>query len=307
LYGYIYLMKKSMVPRTLGEKLLSLTGMFPVISLTGPRQSGKTTLCRALFPDYAYVNLENLDDRMAAEEDPLRFLKQHSKSGVIIDEAQKAPPLFSWLQGIVDESGQMGKYILTGSQNFLLLEKISQSLAGRVAVCHLMPFGFDELMNAGLAASDADHAMFTGGYPPLYDRHIPPADFFPSYIQTYIERDVRNISNIVNLSTFQRFVKLCAGRVGQLLNFSSLGNELGVDYKTIRSWISILEAGFMLVFGRMPFSGETAPAMKLISFWKKGINYGPLRSNRVKPLMTISSKVLNTLNAYRHHRMSISG
>jgi len=246
LYGYIFLMKKSMVPRTLGDKLLSLTGMFPVISLTGPRQSGKTTLCRALFPDYAYVNVENLDNRMAAEEDPLRFLRPYAKSGVIIDEAQKVPALFSYLQGIVDESGEMGKYILTGSQNFLLLENISQSLAGRVAVCHLMPFGFDELTNANMAASDADHAMFIGGYPPLYDRRIPPPDFFPSYIQTYIERDVRTISNIGNLSVFQKFIKLCAGRIGQLLNLSALGNDLGIDYKTVRSWISILEAGFIV-------------------------------------------------------------
>ena len=239
-------MKRTIVPRTLVKKLLSLAEKFPVVSVTGPRQSGKTTLCRAIFSDYAYLNLENMDDRMAAEEDPLRFLRPHSRSGVVIDEAQKAPNLFSWLQGIVDESGEMGKYVLTGSQNFLLLEKISQSLAGRVAVCHLMPFDFDELTITGLAASDLDHAMFAGGYPPLYDREIPPVDFFPSYIQTYIERDVRTISNIGNLATFQRFVKLCAGRVGQLLNLSALGNDVGVDYKTIRSWISILEAGFIV-------------------------------------------------------------
>jgi len=165
---------------------------------------------------------------------------------MIVDEAQKAPSLFSYLQGIVDESGKMGKYILTGSQNFLLLEKITQSLAGRVAVCNLMPFGLTELINADLLDEDLDHVMFTGGYPVIYDRHIPVTDYFPSYIQTYIERDVRGISNVENLSTFQRFVKLCAGRVGQLLNLSNLGTDLGINYKTVRSWISILEASYIV-------------------------------------------------------------
>ena len=241
-----------MIPRALGKKIASLAGMFPIVSLTGPRQSGKTTLARATFPDYAYVNLENLDDRLAAEEDPLRFLRPHSGTGIIVDEVQKVPSLFSYLQNIVDESGEMGKYILTGSQNFLLLEKITQSLAGRVAVCNLLPLGLSELIDADLLDGDLNRVMFTGGYPVLFDRQIPAPDYFPSYIQTYIERDVRGISNIGNLSTFQRFVKLCAGRVGQLLNLSNLGTELGINYKTVRSWISILEASY-LVFLLQPY------------------------------------------------------
>ena len=235
-----------MIPRALGEKIVSLAGMFPVVSLSGPRQSGKTTLVQAIFPEYAYANLENMDDRLAAEEDPLRFLRSHSRTGLIIDEAQRVPSLFSYLQGIVDESGEMGKYILTGSQNFLLLEKITQSLAGRVAVCNLMPFGVLELEDANLLDDDLNRVMFTGGYPVLFDRQIPVTDYFPSYIQTYIERDVRAISNVGNLGTFQRFVKLCAGRVGQLLNLSGLGTELGINYKTVRSWISILEASYLV-------------------------------------------------------------
>jgi predicted AAA+ superfamily ATPase len=245
-------MKEEMIPRALGEKIVSLAGMFPIVSLTGPRQSGKTTLARATFPDYAYVNLENLDDRLAAEEDPLRFLRPHSGTGLIVDEVQKVPSLFSYLQGIVDESGEMGKYILTGSQNFLLLEKITQSLAGRVAVCNLLPLGLSELIDADLLDGDLNRVMFTGGYPVLFDRQIPAPDYFPSYILTYIDRDVRGISNIGNLSTFQRFVKLCAGRAGQLLNLSSFGTELGINYKTVRSWISILEASY-LVFLLQPY------------------------------------------------------
>ncbi|MEN8246067.1 MAG: ATP-binding protein [Thermodesulfobacteriota bacterium] len=239
-------MLANIIHRVLGEKIAAATVSFPVISLMGPRQSGKTTLIRTLFPDYAYRNLENLDDRMAAEEDPRRFLKPYAASGLIVDEAQKVPSLFSYLQGIVDESGKMGKFILTGSQNFLLLENITQSLAGRVVLFNLMPFGMDELEIAELMPNDADQLIFTGGYPVLYDRPVGPPDYFPSYIQTYIERDVRSIKNIGDLSTFQRFVKLCAGRTGQLLNLSSLGSELGINYKTVRSWISVLEASFIV-------------------------------------------------------------
>lgn len=235
-----------MVPRILGEKIRSFTRSFPVLSVTGPRQSGKTTLVKALFPDYAYTNLENLDDRAAAEEDPVRFLRYQSDRGKIIDEAQKVPALFSYLQDIVDNSGDMGKYILTGSQNFLLIEKITQSLAGRVAVCQLMPFGLQELTSAGMMPEDLNTMLYTGCQPVIYDRNVSPANYFPSFIQTYIERDVRSIKNIGDLSTFQRFVKLCAGRVGQLMNLSSLGNELGINYKTVRSWISILEAGYVV-------------------------------------------------------------
>lgn len=237
-----------MIERALSKKILSMTKGFPVITLTGPRQSGKTTLVRRLFPDYEYINLENLNDLYAVQEDPLRFLKTFSSTGVIIDEAQKLPELFSYLQGIVDESKQMGKFILTGSQNFLLLEKITQSLAGRVAVFHLMPFGLCELNQAGYIQESLDKILFTGLYPVLYDRNIQPQDYYPSYIQTYIERDVRSIKNVGNLSTFQRFIKLCAGRTGQLINFSSIGNELGINYKTVSSWMSILEASFIVYF-----------------------------------------------------------
>ena len=235
-----------MINRVLSNKIESLAKVFPVITLTGPRQSGKTTLVRNLFKDYEYINLENLNDLHAVQEDPLRFLNSFSSKGLIIDEAQKFPDLFSYLQGIVDESGHMGKFILTGSQNFLLLEKITQSLAGRVAVLHLMPFGLQELDQAGVVRESLDEALFKGAYPVLYDRPIQPQDYYPSYIQTYIERDVRSIKNIENFSAFQRFIKLCAGRTGQLINLSSIGNELGINYKTVSSWITILEASFIV-------------------------------------------------------------
>ena len=234
------------IRRVLEDKLRVLMAQFPILSLTGPRQSGKTTLSNVVFSDYAYVNLENLDDRAAAEEDPRRFLQSHAKSGVVIDEAQRVPALFSYLQGVVDDSGEMGKFVLTGSQNFLLLDHISQSLAGRVAVLHLMPFTLAELMGEEEHLLSLDRMLFTGGYPVLYDRQMAPSDFFPSYIQTYIERDVRSITNVGDLSMFQRFIKLCAGRVGQLLNLSGLANDLGVSYKTVQAWISILEASFVV-------------------------------------------------------------
>jgi len=235
-----------MIARTLGKKILSMADVFPVVTLTGPRQSGKTTLVRSLFSDYEYINLENLNDLHAVQEDPVRFLKSFSLKGVIIDEAQKFPELFSYLQGIVDESKKMGKFILTGSQNFLLLEKITQSLAGRVAVLHLLPFEYSEITAAKVVGRELDEILYAGAYPALYDRKILPQDYYPSYIQTYIERDVRSIKNIGDLSTFQRFVKLCAGRSGQLLNLSSLGNEVGINYKTVASWITILEASFIV-------------------------------------------------------------
>ena len=235
-----------MIGRVLAQKMLSMAKVFPVVSLTGPRQSGKTTLARALFSHYEYVNFENLNDLAGAQEDPIRFLKAFAKKGVVIDEVQKLPELFSYLQVVVDESGEMGRFILTGSQNFLLLEKITQSLAGRVAVLHLMPFGMNELDDAGLLENEVDSVLFGGAYPVLYDRRVPAVDFYPSYIQAYIERDVRSIKNIGDLGAFQRFVRLCAGWTGQLLNLTSLGNELGINYKTVSSWISILEASFIV-------------------------------------------------------------
>lgn len=235
-----------MIRRDLEDRLQQLVSAFPVLTVTGPRQAGKTTLVRRLFADYAYVSLEDLDAMAAAEEDPRRFLRGHGEQGLVIDEAQRVPSLFSYLQGVVDASGQMGRYVLTGSQNFLLLEKVSQSLAGRCALLHLMPFTATELLAEDLLASDLDQVMHQGFYPPVFDRPVAPADFYPSYIETYVERDLRSIRNVGNLNLFRKFLLLCAGRVGQLVNMSSLGNDVGVDHKTISSWLSILEASFII-------------------------------------------------------------
>ena len=235
-----------MISRILQTHINNMAKVFPVVAVTGPRQSGKTTLVKATFPDYAYVNLENLDDRSSAVEDPRLFLKYHGRQGVIIDEAQKVPELFSYLQQIADETEKMGNYIITGSQNFLLMEKVSQSLAGRVSINNLLPFSINEFSEETILNKDLDLILYTGMYPAIYDRKILPENYYPSYLQTYLERDVRSLKNIANLNLFQRFLQLCAGRTGQLLNLSNIGNELGIDGKTVRSWLSILEASFII-------------------------------------------------------------
>lgn len=235
-----------MIKRDLCDSIERLAKKFPVLFITGPRQSGKTTLVKYVFPHYRYVNLEMLDERAAAREDPRFFLSIGTSQGMIVDEAQHVPELFSYIQGTVDDSREMGKFILTGSQNFLLLQKISQSLAGRAAVLHLHPFSFSELKRTSFRKTDLAETLLTGWYPPVYDRGIEPHDFYPAYITTYVERDVREITNISDLTLFQRFIRLCAGRTGQLLNYSGLANDIGVNYKTVQSWISILEASFII-------------------------------------------------------------
>ena len=232
-----------MISRVSSRKVLEMAKKFPVITITGPRQSGKTTLCKSVFSQYAYMSLENPDTREFAQSDPKGFLDTYT-GNLIIDEAQHVPELFSYIQGIVDEKKQPGQFILSGSQNFLLLEKISQSLAGRVYVFHLLPLSYAELKNENV--KDLKDAIFYGGYPRLFDANIAPKDFFPSYIQTYLERDVRNMINLRDLNLFNAFLKLCAGRIGQLFNANSLSTEIGVDAKTIQNWISILEKSFVV-------------------------------------------------------------
>lgn len=237
-----------MIHREIGNVLVKMAGKMPVISITGPRQSGKTTLARMCFPEYNYVNLENPDMYEAAKDDPRLFLSQFKK-GIIIDEVQRLPSLFSYIQTISDERNKPGEFILTGSENFLLSEKISQSLAGRVFVSHLLPLSISELERADLVKTeDVDATLFHGFYPRIHKMDIEPEMFFPSYIHTYVERDVRQIVNVSNLFLFQKFLRIAAGRVGQLINYNNIANEVGVDLKTIKSWFSILESSFIVFF-----------------------------------------------------------
>jgi len=224
-----------------------MAAKMPLISITGPRQSGKTTLAKQCFPEYDYMNLENPDVFATAKSDPRLFLSQHKK-GLIVDEVQLMPELFSYLQTISDENNKSGEFILTGSQNFLMSEKISQSLAGRVFVTHLLPFSIEELKKSDEWNDNFNQFIFKGFYPRIYDKDISPELFYPSYIQTYAERDIRQIINVSNLNSFQRFMRLVAGRTGQLLNYSSIANELGHELKTIKSWFNILETSFVIFF-----------------------------------------------------------
>lgn len=234
-----------MINREISGKILDMAQKFPVITVTGPRQSGKTTLIKTLFGDLFYASLENPDTRLFAVQDPRNFLQQYSNGG-IIDEAQLVPELFSYIQGIVDQSGKTGQFILSGSQSFLLHDRISQSLAGRTAIFRLLPFSFLELHKADQLRSSYEENIFNGFFPRLYDKKIEPSDFYPNYVQTYLERDVRSLQNIHDLNLFVRFLGLCAGRVGQLLDYTSLANDCGVSHNTIKAWISVLEASYIL-------------------------------------------------------------
>ena len=234
-----------MIPRTAEACLKTFARGYPILALTGPRQSGKTTLARAVFPGMPYVSMENPVHREFVENDPRGFFKNYAE-GAVIDEAQRCPALFSWLQGIVDEARKPAHFVLTGSQQFGLLAGIAQSLAGRVAMIELLPFSALELRQAGWLAEDADRALFQGGYPPIHDRRLDPAGWFANYVQTYLERDVRQLIQVRDLVQFQRFMRLCAGRSAQLLNLSALGEEAGVSHNTAREWLSVLEASFVI-------------------------------------------------------------
>lgn len=220
---------------------------FKIVAIVGPRQSGKTTLARHAFPDHPYVNLEELDQRRLAQDDPRGFLDRFA-AGAVIDEAQRCPDLLSYLQGHVDASAKRGRFVLTGSQHLGLMESITQTLAGRVGTVRLLPFSHAELTEAGRQANTLEEALFRGGYPPIFDE--PRADslhWLNAYLHTYVERDVRLMVNVRDLSAFQRLLSLCAGSAGQLLNTARLGADCGISHATVRAWLSVLEAGFVLM------------------------------------------------------------
>lgn len=235
-----------MIPRQAASTLQRLAKGFPILAVTGPRQSGKTTLCKAVFAGKAYVSLENPEQREFAERDPRRFLERFS-DGAILDEVQRCPQLLSWLQGEVDARGRMGDFILTGSAQFDLMSGMTQSLAGRIGRVELLPLSAAELAAANLQPASLEILLHTGGYPALYDRELAPDDWFANYVATYLERDVRQLLAVRDLTQFQRFVKMCAARSGQLLNLTALGADCGISAVTAREWLSVLEASYLVL------------------------------------------------------------
>jgi hypothetical protein len=233
-----------MINRTIEPVLKELAAKYPVVTLTGPRQSGKTTLCRKVFPDAPYANLENPDTREFAATDPRGFLSAYP-AGVIIDEIQRVPDLVSYIQGIVDERKMPGQFILTGSRQFEVMDAVNQSLAGRTALLKLLPFSIAEIRGTTLPES-MDLLLLTGFYPRIHDQGLNPTQALGDYYETYVERDVRQLASIHNLGLFQKFVRLCAGRIGQVLNLQSLGSDVGISHTTARAWVTLLEAGYIL-------------------------------------------------------------
>ncbi len=239
------------VQREIETAIQSLIGKYPILAVTGPRQSGKTTLLKNMFPKYQYVSLEDTNQRSFAQDDPVGFLKRYPEE-VIFDEVQRVPHLFSYLQTIVDETKQMGQFILSGSQNFHLMERITQSLAGRVAIFKLLPFDNSELKQVGLLQEDWKSLIIKGFYPAIYDRDLDSAVFYSNYLQSYIDRDVTELTNVQDLRLFRNFLGLCAARIGQMLNLTNLSNECGISQPTAKAWLSILESSY-IVFQLQPY------------------------------------------------------
>ncbi len=242
-----------MIPRQIADSLVDAFRNYPVVTVTGPRQSGKTTLCRHVF-DLPYVNLEAPDQRQFAQQDPRDFLSGFP-DGAVIDEVQRVPELTSYLQVLVDESGSAGQYVLTGSSDFSI-RATSQSLAGRTALFTLLPLSLAELSSGGVENPDLDRMLLHGGYPRVHDRKLRPTSFYRDYVATYLERDLRQFSMIRNLDQFQVFMQLCASNTGQLLNLNRLGSDCGISQATAREWLNLLEVSY-IVFRLRPFHANT--------------------------------------------------
>ncbi|MCK6616468.1 MAG: ATP-binding protein [Cyclobacteriaceae bacterium] len=234
-----------MITRQAAETLKKMARQFRAVAIVGPRQSGKSTLAKAVFSTKRYVSLENPEIQQRAADDPRGFL-HHYNAGAIIDEAQRVPELFNYLQQVLDESSERGKFILSGSNNFLMLEKITQSLAGRIGYLDLLPFSYTELKAIHQYPIELNNLIYRGGYPPVTYEGVDEKFWFPAYVRTYIERDVRQIKNITDLATFQRFMFLCAARIGQQVNLSNLAMECGIDHKTAQSWLSVMQASYIV-------------------------------------------------------------
>ena len=266
---------------------------YPVLSITGPRQSGKTTLVKAVFPERRYVSLEEPDIREFAQQDPRGFIDAYPDDA-ILDEIQRAPDLFSYIQTHVDELGTQGVYVLTGSSNFGLMEGISQSLAGRVSILELLPFSYDELVLSGKAPDSIEENMLIGAYPRIHDLGLEPTRWYANYVSTYLERDVRQIKNVTDLSAFQSFLRMCAARSGQILNLSALGNDCGITHNTAKSWLSILQTGYIVYLLRPHYSNFNKRLIKSpkLYFYDTGL---------LSYLLGISSPEMLKTHAYRGH------
>ena len=297
------------INREIAEHLKKLANKYPVITITGPRQSGKTTLTKTVFNNHKYINLELMDNREFARSDPRGFLKR-IPDGAILDEIQRVPELVSYIQGVVDEKQQMGMFILTGSQNFELINSINQSLAGRTAILKLLPFSISEIKK-NYDVFDYNELIFKGCYPRIYDHDLDPTQALGDYFETYVERDLRQLIKIKNLSMFQKFVKICAGRVGQILNINSIGNDIGVSHTTIKEWLTILEASYIIFLLQPYYENIKKRLIKspklyfydvgLASFLlgienKKHIEVHPLRGNLFENLVIIE------ILKYRHNQ-----
>ena len=236
-----------MIKRDAESSLKKFASEYPVVAILGPRQSGKTTLAQMVFTNHRYVSFEDIDMRLFARNDPRKFLADNeNKHGLILDEIQHVPDLLSYIQTYVDAQEQPGYFILTGSQNFMVNQTVSQTLAGRIAILTLLPLSIHELKKNDLLPPLVDTTIGKGGYPRIYAKDVSYLSWYPFYIQMYVERDVRQITSIQDLAAFERFLKLCAGRIGQLLNMSSLANDCGISVTTVRSWISLLQASYVI-------------------------------------------------------------
>ena len=275
-----------MIHRDLEAKVLELARKYPAVSITGPRQSGKTTLAKLAFPHHTYLSFENPDTRALFEADPRSFLALYHER-VIFDEAQRVPELFSYLQEVIDSSDEPGRFVLTGSQNFLLLKAVGQSLAGRVALFTLLPLSYHELAMSNHTPETAAQWVFMGGYPRLFNSRLDPVDFFPEYVETYLQRDVRDELGVRSLSSFNTFLKLCALSCGEMLNISSLASDCGVDAKTVRGWLSILEASHIVYLLQPCFSNARKRLIKTpkLLFLDTGLACSLLGISSVEQLM----------------------